>query len=221
MALLNWIVLVFFIILMTVIVIGSDRKRKKQIEQDVFALLGDEWTCTPGGRRQVELPFESELPRESKAFSRQIPFFYRLSGSVPSSWLFGNITERSDNSCVMGNSIMMVKLVEHGPKFSFRIQQRIGGVFEDVRDSRFAVCETVKLKNRWFICKFIGFEGGDSIGKDLLDTGIPNCVRMVQLSGGYLFVSGESAYRKPNEYVELLNAAENIYTSLNILLVRS
>lgn len=152
MALFTWIILAISISLVTIVVILSDTNRKKQIEQSVLELLAGEWVCDFGGKKQVELPFESELPRESKAFSRQVPFFSKLGESAPSTWLFGNITERSDSSSVLGNSIMVVKKVEHGPGFSFRIQQRIGGVFEDVRDTRFIVCETVALeKNGLFV----------------------------------------------------------------------
>ena len=218
MGLLNWIILALFMGIVIWIAIRSDGTRKRKIEKGVAEILTNEWVCIPGGERQSKLPFASELPRESKAFSRQVPLFYRISDSDPTAWLFGNITERADASSVMGNSIMMVKKADWGEGFSFRVQQKQGGVFEDVEDRRFSVYESVKLKDSWFICDLLGCDGGGEIGKYLLDEGVPSCVRMVQLSGGYLVVSGESAYRPPDQYIELLNAAEKICLYLDAFL---
>lgn len=168
------------------------------------------------------MEFADYLHHDSLSGSVQTPFFFCSDPVTGKSvaWLFANRTSATGAHSVVGESAVLVLRLDQVSPVSFLLQQKVGGgwrAIEKLGGDDYEVVKNVQLNREWMVCDRVEHRGGSVVGERLLKKGLPDCVRMVLVSGEYVIVSGNTLYRS-GSFIELLDSIECIKDSLEFVL---
>jgi hypothetical protein len=195
------------------------RLRSRRLARELSGVLPSEWVCDPDGRHFSELEFCQEIHNQVIVDFQIIPFFSRAGLSSCSSqedaWLYG-IYVGSRGLYALDDCVVIVMRLRQDACRPFLLQRCVGGLNEDPGDERYQIIEKVKDNQRrwwqagdWMLCDRVGHQGGGFIAKQLLDSGVPDHIKAVQVEGKYLFVFGGTMLSKTS-YTDLLKSTEGI-----------